>query len=237
MFFSSQSCSNFHDKVFGLLGIAESRIRPDYSMTELDLFIATLADFFLSLGFIATETSHGYWRRAWRMILDCIKHDIGASEWLAPMTIFNLDPFHPVIFLVTNEVGRYFAPGSERMLHGMMLQNWHTLIENKPADYWIHDLGSWGSRTEELGFRGAVSSAMEKSSATQAALTASWKRLEALCQEDAEMEAPGRIRQTRTYKQWVAYTAAICDDIWSRYQQSGQDTSGLDDDEDWTLVA
>lgn len=206
-------------------------------MTVLDLFTATLADFFLSLGFIATETRAGYWRRVLQLILDCVRQGITGSEWIAPMTIFNLDPFHPVVSLITIEVGKYFAPGQEKFLQCMLLGDWHALIENKPPERWIHEIGSWSSRTQELGFRAAFKSDMEKKAATRGALTAGFKRLEGLCEEDAEMQAPGKVGQTKTYKQWVEYTRVICDDIWGRYQQSGEDTSGLGDDEDWTLVA
>lgn len=206
-------------------------------MTVLDVFTATLTDFFLSLGFIATEVSPGVWRRFWQMVLACAKQNITKSEWLAPMTIFNLDPFHPVVSLATVEVGRYFAPGREKWLQCYLLQDWHALIENKPPDRWIHDMGSWSSRVQDLGFR-------EHSSQT-------WRRkaqpgpryghrLNNLMSFASKMQKwklrEGFARRERT-SNGFAHTNAICDDIWSRYQQSGEDASGLEDDEDRTLVA
>ena len=54
-FFALQACSRHHDKVFGILGIASSPIRVDYSTSIMELFMASLADYFLSPGFVTEE--------------------------------------------------------------------------------------------------------------------------------------------------------------------------------------
>jgi hypothetical protein len=43
--------------------------------------------------------------------------------------------------------------------------------------------------------------------------------------------------ESRKYSEWVAHAKAISEQIWLRFQESGEDAEGDMDEESWTLIA
>jgi hypothetical protein len=85
--FSMQRCGRPHDKVFGYLGLTNSRIQVDYSLSILELFVTTLADYLLSTGLITEQLKPKQFIRQ--------LGGAAASDLLAPFLAFELDPFDP----------------------------------------------------------------------------------------------------------------------------------------------
>lgn len=54
-FFSMQRCGRPHDKVFGYLGLTNSRVRVNYFLSIIGLFLDSLADYLMSAGFMTED--------------------------------------------------------------------------------------------------------------------------------------------------------------------------------------
>jgi hypothetical protein len=129
-FFALQACSRHHDKVFGILGIASSRIRVDYSTSIMELFMATLADYFLSLGFV-TEDLTPIRRR--NELFSKLPRE---NNLHAPSLAFGLDPLDPVVYLVTREIAEFFAPGRGDILSETIAQLcWYRFHQSREEYY------------------------------------------------------------------------------------------------------
>ena len=110
-----QRCSRPHDKVFGYLGLTNSWIPVDYTVPVLDLFVFSLADYFLSVGCI-TENLVERPRKAERQY-----ERISPLSMVATFSAFGLDLFDPVVNLLFYEVTKFFAPGFEGYLYGCVM--------------------------------------------------------------------------------------------------------------------
>lgn len=102
-FFTLQDCSRLHDKVFGYLGLTNSRIQVDHSLSVLDLFVGTLADHFLSGGFITQELTR-------KQFLQTSMPVGTANSFVTPVLAFGLDFYDPVVDLLFHEVANFFVP-------------------------------------------------------------------------------------------------------------------------------
>jgi hypothetical protein len=54
-FHSKQRCGRLYDKEFSYLSLTNSRIQANYSLPIIDLFLASLADYLFSAGFITED--------------------------------------------------------------------------------------------------------------------------------------------------------------------------------------
>lgn len=236
-FFAAQRCGRPHDKVFGYLGLTNSRIHVDYSISILDLFVATLADYMLSVGFI-TEDLTPIRRRTEMMRID--QAIINANDLTAPILAFDLDLNEPVVNLLFYEVVKFFAPGFEECLCSGAIGSWWTTRQLKGREEGFHNFIN-GDHKFELRYIGCLCIKVVKLIASELnAGLANYKeitaRQKALAQEDAVLTA-SESGESRKYSEWVAHARAISDQMWRRFQESGEDADGDIEDESWTLIA
>ncbi|KAL5116173.1 hypothetical protein ACEQ8H_005950 [Pleosporales sp. CAS-2024a] len=116
-FFATQRCGRRHDRVYGYLGLTNSRIQVDYSMPILDLFVATLSDYLLSAAHVAITQ---------------------ANDLVAPLIAFDLDLYDPVVNVLFYEVAKFFAPGFEQGLWGTAMGTWWSLRNSHASDPNFH---------------------------------------------------------------------------------------------------
>ena len=233
-FFALQACSRPHDKVFGILGIASSRIRVDYSTSIMELFMATLADYFLSLGFV-TEDLTPIRRR--KELISKLPRENNLN---APFLAFGLDPLDPVVYLVTREIAEFFVPGrgdilSETAAHACWVrfhrtpEEYHNQIVGDEPKFEVRYIASACVRVVKL-----LGNELRDCSARVKATRAHQQSLGC---ENAEIMAPDQGGgQTRKYSEWVSTARALSQTMWGRFQQSGEDVEGEMDDEAWTLI-
>jgi hypothetical protein len=237
-FFATHCCGRPHDKVFGLLGLTNSRIPVDYSMSILDLFVATLADYLMSAGFI-TEDLTSIWKRTRNIRPNGIVYCDGL---VSPILAFDLDPFDPVVNLLFYEVAKFFAPGyiGESLTNNAMLWLWGTSHRRQNMrsiwDTSSDDGHEWTYKT--IGsfcfkFVKLITTEMNRWLAFQKDIAV---RQKALAEDDAVM-VDGKVGESKKYSEWVTYARAISEQMWRRFQESGEDTEGDMDDEAWTLIA
>ncbi|CAK1366874.1 unnamed protein product [Cercospora beticola] len=238
-FFAMQVCTRPHDKIFGILGIANSRIRVDYSLSIMELFMMVLADYFLSLGFLTDD-----WktlRRRWDFMAVhySIKQELNL---IAPFLAFGLDPFHPVVYLVIHEIAEFFVPGWGEALCGeaIALWWWSCRPEANMAsriEEWIATDDSkfefkWFANICLSGIK-LVGSELRSFSQKDKATRIEQKQLK---EKNAEMLAPEQSGESKRYAEWVALAKEISQTVWERFQESGEDVEGDMDDEAWTMI-
>lgn len=235
-FFSLQLCSDPHDKVFGYIGLTSCRIQVDYSMPILDLFVATLADYFLSVGLI-TEDLTPYRKRV-QFIRKSMTITSG-NNLIVPFLTFKLDPFDPLVYLVFIEVAKYFAPGYQEGIMVSALTTWWYL---KRSNYQqgIEDLVN-ADHKFELRYIGSVCVKFIKLVASD--YSEFMKLHKATLEQHKQLSAKDDVLTTsasyesRKYSAWAAHARGISEQMWQRYQQSGEDAEGDLDDESWSLIA
>ncbi|KAF7680529.1 hypothetical protein GT037_002180 [Alternaria burnsii] len=120
-FFAMQDCARPHDKVFGYLGLTKSRIQVDYSVSIIDLFVATLADYLMSVGLITDDLT------PIRRRMEYMRTGFGTvngNKLITAIAAFNLDLHDPVVNLLFYEVLKFFVPGWEKVLHTDAMIHW-----------------------------------------------------------------------------------------------------------------
>jgi len=235
--FSFQQCSRFHDKAFGILGITNSRLEVDYSRSIIELFMAALADYFLSLGFMTVK--RGYWE-----VVHLIRNDNNDRRLLAPFAAFGLDPFDPVVYLVSHEISEFFAPSYAEALMDMASTTWSLTCElsvdqerdRKDAIVGLIERDGTGLRkfvSVGIGFAKMVWSDQSIWSARKREA----KELQSLmANENSVMMAPYQGGESKTYSEWVAMARTISTTMLERFLETGEDAAGELDDEAWALV-
>ncbi|KAM3414271.1 hypothetical protein BST61_g10925 [Cercospora zeina] len=238
-FFATQDCSRPHDKIFGILGIANSRIRVDYSLSIMELFMMTMADYSLSLGFLTDNWKVLRRRFEFAAAHYSIKQELNL---IAPFLAFELDPFHPVVYLVIHEIAEYFAPGWGEVLCREALSTWWWCWRPGPnmttrmaeflettdpkfefkyiANVCLSGVKLLGSEVRSLNEKDKVARADQK----------------LYKEQNAEMPAPEQSGESKRYSEWIALAKDISRTIWERFQESGEDVGGDMDDEAWTMI-
>jgi hypothetical protein len=213
-FFSLQRCTRPHDAVFGYIGLTDSRILIDYSVSILDLFVATLADYLLSAGYITQQLTPIQFAR--------VQRDTAiANDIIAPLLAFKLDPCHPVVQLLLLEVTKFFAPGFEVELTETATMTWWNIHHFKHLAQEIKELALREHRFELryigplcVKFVKIVASEVSAWAEVEKAIAARQKALE---EEDAVMAGPlGASDEFKTYSQWAAHARTISAQIWQR---------------------
>jgi hypothetical protein len=234
-FFAGQCCGRQHDKVFGYLGLTNSRIKVDYSLSILDLFVATFADYMLSAGFITEDLT----RRRTEMMR--ITHTVvSANDLTAPLLAFELEMNDPLVNLLFHTVVKFFAPGFEETFCACAASAWWVSLQCIEREEEFYDFIK-AEHKFELKYIGSVcikvvklmASALNASTAYYKEVAARQKRLAA---EDAVLTA-SESGESLKYSEWVARANSISDQMWRRFQESGEDADGDMEDESWTLIA
>jgi hypothetical protein len=236
-FFSGQCCGRPHDKVFGYLGLTNSRIQVDYSLSILDLFVATLADYLLSAGFITEDLTPI--RRRMEMIR--IHRSVAnANEFTAPLIAFELDLDDPLVTLHFHTVLKFFAPGSEDNICACATVAWWVTLQFKGREEEFLNFINAEHKFEFIYIGSICIKAVKLMASAVGASTAYYKEVAArqkrLAAEDAVLTASESGESLR-YSEWVARANAISDQMWRRFQESGEDADGDMEDESWTLIA
>lgn len=235
-FFSLQLCSDLHDKVFGYIGLTNSRMRVDYAMPILDLFVATLADYFLSVGLITEDLTP--YRKRMQFIRTSMTITSG-NNLIVPFLAFNFDPFDPLVYLVFNEVAKFFSPGYQEGLMVTALTTWWCL-KRSSYQQGIEELAN-ADHKFELKYIGSVCvkfiklMANEHSEYTKLHKTTVEQHKRLSAKDDILITSASC--ESRKYSAWAAHVRSISEQMWQRFQQSGEDDEGELDDESWALIA
>lgn len=229
-YFAMQRCSIPHDGVFGYLGLTNSRIQIDYTMPILDLFVATLADWLLSAGFIRQDLT-GF--PSTRIVSEIA----AANDITVVLLAFGFDPCKPIVHLLFREVTKFFAPGFEESLTKNATLRWWCLsrygsnqdffnaFTNVENSFGLKYIESWVLKSFTF-----IASEMHVFEGVKNRVSA---RLEELKEEDAMMFAPGESEESKTYSQWAAHARAISEQICRRFMESGEDVEADMNDESW----
>ncbi|CAN9211514.1 unnamed protein product [Alternaria sp. RS040] len=236
-FFAMQDCARPHDKVFGYLGLTKSRIQVDYSVSIIDLFVATLADYLMSVGLITDDLT------PIRRRMEYMRTGFGTvngNKLITAIAAFNLDLHDPVVNLLFYEVLKFFVPGWEKVLHTDAMIHWWMAryVESAERDLFAPIPGDCKFELIKIG---TICVRVIKYFATSLCAEAAMRkeicaRQKALAQDDAvltEVESG----ETKKYSEWAAHARAISNQMWQRFQESGEDADGELDDESWVLVA
>ncbi|KAI5359898.1 hypothetical protein Slin14017_G094590 [Septoria linicola] len=194
-FFVTQECTRSCDKIFGILGLAKSRIEVDYTISVIDLFMATLADYSLSLGFL-TDDWKGLRKRMGltKMTLN-IKEEMNL---IAPFMAFELDPFDPVVYLIIHEIAGFFyhcCTGDN-----IATKTVDMITGSEPKLEFKYIAGIFVTGVKLLGSELSSYQAQDK------AIRADQVSLK---KDNAEMTAPTYDGDTKTHQQWVSLAWTI----------------------------
>jgi hypothetical protein len=155
----------------------------------------------------------------------------------ATFLAFDVDLLDPVVNLLFYEVAKFFAPGHEEYLYNMIMTGWFTLRDDvcersiaRIIEAVSHSERSTLIRVGSFYFKWIKLLAQEIS-AGRARCKEIFARQRALAREDAVMTT-GEDGEFRKYSEWVAHAKAIAEQMWQRFQQSGEDAEGdMDNDE------
>jgi hypothetical protein len=210
----------------------------DYNMSILDLFVATLADYMLSAGFITEDLSA--FRRRKEMIT---KGNIimKGNDLIAPVLAFDLDFDDPVVYLLFHSVIQFFAPGVEEGVCAIAAGSWGALQRWSGREEEFQDWLENGDHKFELRYIGSVCvKAVKLIASEMSAVRTYFKEIVAQQKElregDAMLTASGS-GQAKKYSEWVSHARNMSEQMWGRFQESGEDADGDMEDESWTLIA
>lgn len=223
--------------MFGYLGLTNSRIQVDYSLPILDLFVAALADYLLSAGFI-TEDLRPYKKRYELIRTQATR--INCNDMVAPLLAFDLDPSDPVVNLLLAEVVKFFALGIEEGIVSSIVTTWWFI---QRSGIHMQDFQTFIDEEHKFEFKyiGSVCVRIIKFVASEGSTWYAWQKKMAarnklLAEEDAELQA-GEGGESKKYSEWVAHARRISEQMWQRFQESGEEEGDLEDNEAWTLIA
>lgn len=160
------------------------------------------------------------------------------QSMVAPFLAFDLDPLDPLVYLVTKEVADFFAPSKgQHICEIPCLHSWSAkhhgpkafekIIGDDPKFEFIY-IGSACIRF--------IKHVSHTAYAYKAQVESMRAQQQAFKESDAEMTAPGENGQTKKNSEWVSSARSIAEDMWQRFQVSGEDNDGDMDDESWTLI-
>lgn len=230
-FFAFQDCTRPHDKAFGMLGFTNSHITVDYSMSLIEIFMVTLADYLLSLGFLTEK------RKVTDMFV-VFAVNLDELRFLAPFAAFGLEPFDPVVWLTAHEVFRFFAPNeAETLLAHALIGSW--LLYSKDGEerraHWFEFSDNEPASRVSAGM-GMAKLFWNDWNSFRARWNEARELQKSLAKEDSMMTAPYEAGESKTYSEWVASARKISNHMLERVTQSGEDATGDLDDEAWALV-
>jgi hypothetical protein len=142
--------------------------------------------------------------------------------------------------LLLHEVAEFFAPGYGKILADYAMMNWFVFhhfrvhlpnpdtinFDDLEVDYKL--IGSLCVKAVKFIAGSLIElQALRKDTAA---------RQKVLTQEDAMMTASGS-GESKKYSEWATHARAISEQLWRRFQQSGEDVEGDMEDEAWTLIA
>ncbi|USW58438.1 hypothetical protein Slin15195_G117570 [Septoria linicola] len=211
-FFVTQECTRSYDKIFGILGLAKGRIEVDYTISVIDLFMATLADYSLSLGFL-TDDWKGLRKRMGLMKMTLnIKEEMNL---IAPFMAFELDPFDPVVYLIIHEIAGFFVPGWGKELCREATQTWwyHCCPGDNIATKTVDMITGSEPKLEFKYIAGIFVTGVKLLGSELSSYQAQDKAIRAdqvsLKKDNAEMTAPTYDGDTKTHQQWVSLAWTI----------------------------
>lgn len=161
---------------------------------------------------------------------------------IAPFMAFELDPFNPVVYLVIHEIAEFFVPGWGKELCREATQTWWYHCRPGPnMATKIVDMITGSEPKIEFKYIAAICVAGVKLlgselSSYQAQDKATRTDQVSLKRGNAEMTAPTQDGETKTHQQWVSLARSISQNMWERYQDSGEDVDGDINDESWTMI-
>lgn len=126
-FFAVQNCSQVRDSVFGLLGISDSCIRPEYTMSITELYARTLYNCLVSLWVKRPrELPDPNQKLSYFETLQSLGSDYSKLRSIGETLIhaFKLDRFQGIVFLVSYEVCKRFLPGLQLLAHHALASSW-----------------------------------------------------------------------------------------------------------------
>jgi hypothetical protein len=219
-FFAMQQCGRPHDKIFGYLGLTNSRIQVDYSVPVLDLFVATLADYLLSAGFITEDLTPLRRRMQFYKSYLAIAN---ANDLVVPLLAFDLELYDPVVSLLFYEVLNFFIPGRGEHCHMALMNTWWFLRHSRlhdldPTEFFnLNEDGRFKIRQIGSVCVKSVKFIVSEGSACAAKTKEIAARQKALAQEDAVLTAIEG-GESRKYSEWVIHAKAISEQMWRRFK-------------------
>jgi hypothetical protein len=153
---------------------------------------------------------------------------------------FNLDPLDPVPNLLLREVSEFFVPGFGDIVRSSAMYAWwerHTTEEfEQERNACFDDEYKYGLLHIGLVCFKMVKFIGRTLKIWRAILDETIERQKRLAQEDVVMTDAGS-GESKTYSEWVAHARRLSEQMWQRFQESGQDGEGDLDDEPWALIA
>lgn len=132
-YFSTQACTQFHDRVYGLLALTRSQIPIDYRLSRIRLFAFLWTEYLLSWGFLVSGEVGKYGHRVftWAEIEEMVDDDVVLDPFVlfspawfksaagldfrqrgvVPFMALQLSCMDPVVFLVARAVARTLSGG------------------------------------------------------------------------------------------------------------------------------
>lgn len=201
-------------------------------MSIIDLFIAALADYLLSAGFITQDLKSKQFRQTYTPVAR-------ASFCITPLVAFELDLYDPIINLLYSETVKFFVPGYEENFTLCAMATWWCKREDRFSDSELAAFVRDNDAKFELRWIGNFCIKFVKFVASEhRAFKAFYKEFTAkqkvIIQEDAVLSVGGI---TMKCSEWAAHAKAISSQMWERFQESGEDIEGDLEDESWTLIA
>jgi hypothetical protein len=162
------------------------------------------------------------------------------NDIIAPILAFDLDLDDPVVYSLFYEVVKFFAPGMEEGVCAIAIaaclgiQRWKGREEEFHG--WLN-----GDHKFEFRYIGSVCIKVVKLVASEICAFKTYHkemiaRQKGYVQEDPVLTASDG-GETKKYSEWIAHAREISEQMWERFQESGEDADGDMEDESWTLIA
>jgi hypothetical protein len=162
------------------------------------------------------------------------------NDIIAPILAFDLDLDDPVVYSLFYEVVKFFAPGMEEGVCAIAIVTCLGIQRWKGREEEFHD---WlnGDHKFEFRYIGSVCIKVVKLVASEISAFKTYHkgiiaRQKGYVQEDPVLTASDS-SETKKYSEWVAHAREISEQMWERFQESGEDADGDMEDESWTLIA
>lgn len=238
---SRQSCHDFRDRVFGLLGITPVRISVDYSITRQALFVALWTEYLLSLGGGLATVRHyggGHTSVGDADITALYANYRALTNLAAPHKSLGVNLMDPVVFLLTREVLSSLSddPLVQNYFSFNLDQSWFA----GKAVWRMSELPVWlfGSQWQPLwDLVSRMLLSCDLRVGKPARKLAEWRHRRCAARDAPMTFACPEGKTTLRYSEWTKFAQDIFDDIWRKYAESGLDFDGELDDEPWVLVA
>lgn len=224
-YFSNQSCTRFHDHVYGLLALSRHEISVNYGTARIHLFMSMWAEYLLSWGLLVVAPMDLL--KKW----DDTTPNGPFDHSVAPFTALGLSCTDHVVYTVALAIATALCGDEAANLFMQVTVLENLALHSMPMNCKNKENNERETTAADITIVDSLENQLQKFCDGYFGI-ATWEQMTFHGIDDD-------VAETRTLLEWAKIAVNTAEGIWNCYLQYAVDDSArlIDDDEEWTLIA